>query len=86
MEISKEDVEEMDEALLGDEAVGTARRVGAVVLKRTRSMICITPLLTKKSVRMMFAVTPLRVTEYCNVVGSCVKVKFIPESAVYCAD
>ena len=38
--------------------------LGSVTLDKTRSKMCITPLLTRKSDLMMFAVTPLRVTLY----------------------
>ena len=40
------------------------RMLGIVTLDKTRSKMCITPLLTRKSDLTMFAVTPLRVTLY----------------------
>lgn len=47
---------------------------GGVELNRTRSRICITPLLVRKSVLTMLAVTPFSVTLHDKSLGSCTKV------------
>lgn len=77
--------EEDAASLVEDEVMGMLiSSDGLVVFHRTWSRMCITPLLTRKSDRMMFALTPLRVTLY-DISAFCVNVYSIPESEVYFA-
>lgn len=70
-----ESLVEVGFAVLAEDELGWAKScTGEVTLDRTRSRTCMTPLLVRKSDRMMFAVMPFSVTVYDWSVEFCVNV------------